>query len=49
MGGHQVTVRNAEIVDIDHERGLILLKGHVPGPKSGLVTVKRMVADDASK
>jgi large subunit ribosomal protein L3 len=49
MGGKQVTVRNAEIVDIDHEKRLILVKGQVPGPKSGLVTVKRIVADNASK
>jgi len=49
MGGRQVTVRNVEIVDIDHEKGLILLKGQVPGPKLTLVTVKRMVAGDVSK
>ena len=40
MGGVQVTVQNLEIVKIDTENNLILVKGAVPGPKKSLVTVK---------
>jgi large subunit ribosomal protein L3 len=40
MGGEQVTVQNLEIVKVDVERNLLLVKGNVPGPKRGLVQVK---------
>ena len=40
MGGKQVTVQNLEIVKIDAENNLILVKGAVPGPKKSLVTLK---------
>lgn len=33
MGGEQITIQNLEIVKIDAERNLILVKGNVPGPK----------------
>ena len=33
MGGERVTVLNLEVVDVDVERGLLLLGGAVPGPK----------------
>ena len=32
MGGHQVTTLNLEVVQADEERGLVLVKGAVPGP-----------------
>ena len=45
MGGHmgdaQVTVRNLEIVDIDVEDNLIVVKGAVPGPNGSYVVVRR--------
>ena len=40
MGGEQVTVQNLEIVRVDAEKNLILVKGAVPGPRKGLVTLK---------
>ncbi len=43
MGHKQVTVQNLEIVRVDAENNLILLKGAVPGPKKSLVTLKETV------
>ena len=40
MGAKQVTVQNLEIVRVDAENNLILVKGAVPGPKKSLVTIK---------
>ncbi|MGN0660661.1 MAG: 50S ribosomal protein L3 [Oscillospiraceae bacterium] len=39
MGAEKVTVQNLEIVKIDAENNLIAIKGAVPGPKGGVVTV----------
>ena len=39
MGDRRVTVQNLEVVGIDHERGLILVKGAVPGARGGYVRV----------
>ena len=47
MGSEQVTVRNLEIVRVDAEKNLILVKGAVPGPKKGLVTIKETTKADA--
>ena len=43
MGHHRVTVQNLEVFGVDPERGLILLKGGVPGPKGGWVEVRDAV------
>ncbi|MCC8059869.1 MAG: 50S ribosomal protein L3 [Clostridiales bacterium] len=43
MGHKQVTVQNLEIVRVDAENNLILVKGAVPGPKKSLVTLKETV------
>ena len=43
MGGVQVTIQNLEIVKVDAEKNLILVKGAVPGPKKCLVTLKNTV------
>ena len=40
MGHKQVTVQNLDIVRIDADKNLILVKGAVPGPKKALVTLK---------
>lgn len=40
MGHVLVTVQNLEIIAIDTENKLLLIKGNVPGPKGGLVVVK---------
>ena len=39
MGAERVTVQNLEIVKIDVENNLIAIKGAVPGPKNGIVTI----------
>lgn len=43
MGNEQVTIQNLEIVKIDLENNLILVKGNVPGPKKSLVIIKTAV------
>ncbi|MBN6889668.1 large subunit ribosomal protein L3 [Cytobacillus horneckiae] len=43
MGGEQITVQNLEIVKVDAERNLLLIKGNVPGPKKALLKVKSAV------
>ena len=40
MGCLKVTVQNLEVVRVDAEKNLLLVKGSVPGPKKGLVTIK---------
>ena len=43
MGAVKVTVQNLEVVRVDAEQNLILVKGAVPGPKKSLVTIKETV------
>ena len=43
MGVDTVTIQNLEIVKVDLDRNLLLVSGSVPGPKKGLVFVKRAV------
>ena len=43
MGCVKVTVQNLEVVRVDAENNLLLVKGAVPGPKKALVTVKETV------
>ena len=43
LGAERVTVQSLEVVSADAERGLLMLKGAVPGPKGGLVLVKDAV------
>ena len=40
MGAKQITIQNLEVVRVDAENNLILVKGAVPGPKKSLVTIK---------
>nr|WP_249324447.1 50S ribosomal protein L3 [Wansuia hejianensis] len=40
MGNERVTIQNLEIVRVDVDKNLILIKGAIPGPKKGLVTIK---------
>ena len=39
MGNEKVTVQNLEVVKIDVENNLIALKGAIPGPKGGIVSI----------
>ena len=43
MGVEQVTVQNLEVVRVDAENNLLLVKGSVPGPKKSLITIKETV------
>jgi large subunit ribosomal protein L3 len=43
MGAEKVTTLNLTVVDADAERGLLLVKGSVPGPKGGLVLIRDAV------
>ncbi len=43
MGNKKVTIQNLEIVQVDAENNLLLVKGAVPGPKKSLVTIKETV------
>lgn len=40
MGGERTTLQNLEVVKVDTERNVILIKGNVPGPKKGYVTIQ---------
>jgi large subunit ribosomal protein L3 len=47
MGGHmgdrRVTVQNLEIINVDADRNLVLVRGCVPGANGGLITVRKSV------
>lgn len=51
MPGHygvvKVTIQNLDLVKIDKERNLLLVKGSIPGPKGGLVVVRNAVKANA--
>ena len=47
MGSARVTTQNLEVVSTDVDRGLIMIKGAVPGSKGGWVTVKDSVKKKA--
>ncbi len=43
MGDERVTVQNLEVVKVDTERNLLLIKGNVPGPKKSVVKIQSAV------
>ena len=43
MGNKKITIQNLEVVRVDAENNLLLVKGSVPGPKKCLVTIKETV------
>ena len=43
MGHKKITIQNLEIVRVDAEKNLLLVKGSVPGPRKSLVTIKETV------
>ena len=43
MGHKKITIQNLEVVRVDAEKNLLLVKGAVPGPKKSLVTIKETV------
>jgi large subunit ribosomal protein L3 len=42
-GGGQVTTTNLEVIRVDAERNLVLVKGAVPGPRGGVVVLRTSV------
>ncbi len=49
MGNEQVTVLNLDVVQVDTELGLIAVRGAIPGPKGGIVTVRNSVINVKEK
>ncbi len=43
MGSETKTVQNLEVVNVNTEKGLILVKGSIPGPRKGLVVVRSAI------
>lgn len=43
MGDERVTLQNLEVIKIDVERGLVLVRGPIPGGKNGIVTIRHAV------
>lgn len=43
MGNEQITVQNVRVVRVDLENRLLLVNGSVPGPKSGIVSIRKAV------
>ncbi|MBN1375160.1 MAG: 50S ribosomal protein L3 [Dehalococcoidia bacterium] len=41
MGACKVTVRSLEVVEVDHAKNIVLLKGAVPGAKGGLLLIEK--------
>jgi large subunit ribosomal protein L3 len=45
LGSEQVTIQNLDVVKVDAEKNLLVIKGAIPGPKGGLVYIKNTVKD----
>lgn len=43
MGGLKITVQNLQVVKVDAERNLLLVKGSIPGPNKSMITIKSAV------
>nr|WP_291317156.1 50S ribosomal protein L3 [Desulfuromonas sp.] len=43
MGNERVTIQNLQVVEVRAEQNLILVKGAIPGPKNGMVMIRRGV------
>ena len=46
MGNEQVTVQNLEVISIDLENNVILIKGNVPGPKKSMLLIKSAIKNE---
>ncbi len=49
MGAEQVTVQNLDVVKVDPELNMIVVKGAIPGPKGGIVYIKNTVKNNRVK
>lgn len=43
LGGDRVTIQNLEVVRVDADRNLLLIKGSIPGPKKSIVAIRQAV------
>ncbi len=49
MGGQRVTVKNLEIMSIEEDKHLLIVKGATPGPKGGYLLIRRFLSDGKAK
>ena len=49
MGCDQVTIQNLDVVKVDPELNMIVVRGAIPGPKGGVVFVKSTVKTNVEK
>ena len=49
MGDEQVTVQNLDVVKVDSELNMIVIRGAIPGPKGGIVIIKNTVKNNKVK
>ena len=49
MGNEQVTIENLQVVKVDAELNMIVIRGAIPGPKGGLVYLKNTVKNNKVK
>ena len=49
MGNEQVTIENLEVVKVDAELNMIVIRGAIPGPKGGLVFIRNTVKNNKVK
>ncbi len=49
MGNEQVTIQNLEVVKVDAELNMIVIRGAIPGPKGGLVYIRNTVKNNKIK
>ena len=49
MGNEQVTVQNLDVVKVDSELNMIVVRGAIPGPKGGIVLIKNTVKNQKVK
>ena len=49
MGNEQVTIENLEVVKVDAELNMIVIRGAIPGPKGGLVYIRNTVKTHKEK
>jgi len=49
MGGKRVTVQNLEVVRVDSEKSLLIVKGSVPGPRNGVLMIRKAVRKQGAK
>ena len=49
MGAEQVTVQNLDVVKVDSELNMIVIRGAIPGPKGGIVFIRNTVKNNVVK